>query len=294
MKIAVLKLENVKKKYKTNQVIDGVNLTIDEPGIWALVGPNGVGKTTLLNCICNIIPTNAGKIELLGESNKNFAVFKNVSYLQDNTVLFNYLTGYDHLKYVGDIHQLPKSNIKEIAAYVGMEGYLNKKVGNYSLGMKQHLLVAISIMNRPKLLFMDEPLNGLDPSSAILMRNILLDLERQGTTIILSSHNLAEIDRVTNQILFLKNGQLIEVNREEYMETYYTFKLSNIDHAEKLLMESDYFVQQVNGKIRVKVDGEELDRCIQMIQTNGIRILDIQKEVSGSEKLYQEHFAKRG
>lgn len=184
-------------------------MEIDTPGIWALVGPNGVGKTTFLNVLTNLIPATSGTVHLVGKSNKDYTVFKEVSFLQDNTVLFDYLTGYDHLKYVCDVHRLKKQRIQEVATYVGMTAYLQKTVGNYSLGMKQHLLLAMAILNRPKLLLLDEPLNGLDPSSAILMRKILQDLVRQGTTILLSSHNLAEVDRVTKNILFLKDGQLL-------------------------------------------------------------------------------------
>lgn len=290
----ILKLQNVYKTYKSHKVINHVNLTIEHPGIWALVGPNGVGKTTLLNCICNIIPINSGNIELLGESNKNFKVFEKVSFLQDNSILFPYLTGYDHLKYVCDIHRLSKGRILEVTEYVGMERYVHQKVGTYSLGMKQHLLVAIAIINRPKLLLMDEPLNGLDPSSAILMRKILLDFAKQGTTIILSSHHLAEIDRVTNQIIFLKDGKLIEVNREEHIETYYTMKLTKSELAEKVLSESGYSVQKRQDTIMVQAEEEELNTCIQLIQSRDISILDIQKEVTGSEMLYEKYFDKRG
>lgn len=292
--IVILNLDAVSKKYKSQQVIDHVSFTINEPGIWALVGPNGVGKTTLLNCICNIIPANAGKIELLGESNKNYKVFNKVSYLQDNSVLFHYLTGYDHLKYVSDMYKLPKKRIKEVAEYVGMERYLHKKVGNYSLGMKQHLLVALSIINRPKLLFMDEPLNGLDPSSAIRMREMLLDLQDQGTSVILSSHNLPEIDRVTNQIIFLKDGKLIEINRKNFQETYYHFRLSNKELGVKLLTDAGYAIKEEQQTIRVSLGENSLNQCIEEIQNKEILILDIQKEVSSSENLYEAYFSKRG
>lgn len=290
--MTILHLQNVQKKYRHHQVIAGVNLKIDQPGIWALVGPNGVGKTTLLNCICNITPVNSGTVELLGESNKDYKVFKKVSYLQDNSILFHYLTGYDHLKYACDIHGLPKERIQEVAQYVGMDSYIGKKVGAYSLGMKQHLLVALAIINRPKLLFMDEPLNGLDPSSAILIREILLELVEQGTTIILSSHNLAEIDRVTNQILFLKDGKLKEVNRKDHLETYYTFTLSSPELGLHKLLEKGYTVEYTDEELLVQLTESDLNACIRYIQDCDISILDIQKTMIGSEKLYKEYFEK--
>lgn len=290
--MAILHLQNVQKKYKNHQVIDYVNLKIDQPGIWALVGPNGVGKTTLLNCICNITPINAGSIELLEESHRNYNVFKKVSYLQDNSILFHYLTGYDHIKYVCDIHRLPNERIQEVVQYLGMDSYIGKKVGAYSLGMKQHLLVALAIINRPKLLLMDEPLNGLDPSSAILIREILLELVEQGTTIILSSHNLAEIDRVTNQILFLKDGKIKEINRQDHMKTYYTFTLSSPELGLNKLLEKGYTVERKDEELLVQLTEKDLNECIHYIQDSEISILDIQKITVGSEKLYEEYFEK--
>lgn len=292
--MTILQLNELSKQYKQQTVIDHIDLTIEQQGIYALVGPNGVGKTTLLNCICNIIPANSGAVNLLGQSNKSHHVFKHVAYLQDNTILFHYLTGYDHLKFISDTHRLPKKRIFEVADYVGMSDYLNKKVGDYSLGMKQHLLVAIALVNQPKLLIMDEPLTGLDPSSAIRIRKILLDLDQKGTTIILSSHNLAEIDRVTNQILFLKDGKIIEINRANHLETAYLFQLSDQDRAKQLLIDSGYNLLENATSLKVKIDEAQLDSCIQMLHNHGLSILDLQKEVSGSEQLYQKYYGQRG
>ena len=275
--MAILSVQNVSKKYKDHVVLNNVSLTIDRPGIWALVGPNGVGKTTFLNVITNILAADSGTIELVGKSNKDYTVFKDVSFLQDNTVLFDYLTGYDHLKYICDVHQLPKTRIDEIAQYVGMENYLKKTVGNYSLGMKQHLLLAMALMNEPKLLFLDEPLNGLDPTSAILTRKILLELADQGTTIILSSHNLAEIDRVTKQIIFLKDGKLIEENMDEHEKIYYLLKLSDLEVALDLLVDHKYSALKDGDYIQLELEEGKLDHLIDLIKAHDIQIFDIQK-----------------
>lgn len=290
MKLAILSVQNVTKLYKNHKVLDSISLEIDEPGIWALVGPNGVGKTTLLNVITNIIPATSGTVELVGKSNKDPSVFKEVAFLQDNTVLFEYLNGYDHLKYVCEVQKLDKQRIQKVAKYVGMESYLKKTVGTYSLGMKQHLLLAMAIMNNPKLLFLDEPLNGLDPTSSILMRKILLELAENGTTIILSSHNLAEIDRVTKQILFLKNGKIQEVNMGDHEVTYYEFTVSDSNFVMKLLTEKMYDVQQEGRKITIQLKNQELDHIIELIKDYEIRIYDIQKVVTGSEQLYERIF----
>ncbi|MBB4823705.1 ABC-2 type transport system ATP-binding protein [Sporosarcina luteola] len=289
--MAVLAVQNLTKVYKSHKVLDNITLTIDSPGIWALVGPNGVGKTTFLNVITNILPTTSGTVELVGKPNKDSSVFKEVAFLQDNTVLFDYLTGHDHLKYICDVQKIHKDKIKEVAEYVGMEGYLKKTVGNYSLGMKQHLLLAMSLINEPKLLLLDEPLNGLDPSSAILMRGILLKLAENGTSILLSSHNLAEIDRVTKQILFLKDGKLTVVDMNQFEETYYNFVLSDYEILKRLLIEHGYEVKQDSLRLQLKLESDQLDRVIDLIKTEGVQIFDIQKEKIGSEKIYKEIFS---
>lgn len=288
--MSILTIKNLSKSYKKQKILDDISLTIDSPGIWALVGPNGVGKTTFLNVLTNILPADSGSIELVGKLNRNFRIFKEVSYLQDNTVLFEYLTGYDHLKYVCDVNKINKARIKEVADYVGMTNYLKKVVGNYSLGMKQHLLLAMAIVNKPKLLLLDEPLNGLDPSSAILMRKILLELAENGTTIILSSHNLSEIDRVTKQILFLKDKKIIQINTTNYETVYYYLALSDSEKGKLILSENGFLVNEESGKLKIQLKGRSLSNVISILQNHQLNIYDIEKEITGSEKLYEELF----
>ncbi|XZF77589.1 ABC transporter ATP-binding protein [Bacillus sp. AL-1R] len=205
----ILSVNQIHKSYRKEKVLTGLSFEIENPQIVALVGPNGSGKSTLLNIITNLVTADEGAITILGKSNKDPSIFRDVSFMQDNSVLYDYLTGYDHLQFIGDVQGIKRKQLMEVAKRVGIDGYLNKKVAYYSLGMKQHLLLTLAIANQPKLLILDEPLNGLDPTSAIKVRELLLQLEEQGTAILLSSHNLAEIDRVTSHVLFLKDGVLI-------------------------------------------------------------------------------------
>ena len=287
-------MQNLSKRFKKQSVIHDISLTIDTPGIWALIGPNGVGKTTLLNLITNLIPATSGTVQLVNKSNKDYSVFKEVSFLQDNTVLFDYLTGYDHLKYVCDVHHLPKKRVLEVATYVGMESYLKQNAGDYSLGMKQHLLLAMAIVNKPKLLLLDEPLNGLDPTSAILIRKILVELAKNGTTIILSSHNLAEVDRVTKNILFLKDGVLIEEDLSYFEQVYYHFEVEDKGPMKLILLEKSYLVTETERGLTIQLNEGNLQSLIDLFKESGVDIVDMQKEVVGSEKRYEEIFEVAG
>src|SRR5690625_1942677 len=233
----IIQVNNLKKRYKKELVLKGINIEVEKPSIIALVGPNGSGKTTLLNCMTNLLSFQEGTIQLVGKNYTDPKLFKEVSYLQDNRVLYGNLTGYDHLKFICSVQDIPYEKINQVAERVGMSSYLKKRVRNYSLGMKQHLLLSMAIINDPKLLLLDEPLTGLDPTSAITVRKILLELAKEDVTIILSSHNLDEIDRVNNRIYFLKDGALLKESLDDFSINEYYIKVNQPDKAEAILKE---------------------------------------------------------
>lgn len=208
--MSILKIKDLKKKYGNHEVLNGINLQIETPGIYAVVGPNGAGKTTLFNLISNLIKADSGDIEVVGKKNTNEDIFFETSFLKDNNVLYDYLTGYDHLNFIKLAQKLPKDRVEEVVRKLQIESYMGRKVGDYSLGMKQHLLIALAMLNKPKLMILDEPLNGLDPTAVIKVRYLLKELVSQGTAILFSSHTLSEIDKLTGNIMFLKDGRIVE------------------------------------------------------------------------------------
>lgn len=290
----ILTVQDLHKSYGRHKVLDGISFEIGHPEIVALVGPNGSDKSTLLSIITNLIPADKGEVRILGKSNKNPNIFREISFMQDNSVLYEDLTGYDHLQFIGDVQGLTKAQIMEAAERVGMEGYLHKKVGKYSLGMKQHLLLTMAIVNHPKLLILDEPLNGLDPTSAIRMRNMLFELLKEGTTILLSSHNLAEIDRVTSHILFIKEGRLIEEDLSAYEKVIYEFTLKDTEKGMSVLSELGLAVEKgEENKIFVTIGDTTLNRIFALLNEHNIEVLSLEKKVAGSEERYQSIFGVR-
>ncbi|WP_096270783.1 ABC transporter ATP-binding protein [Paucisalibacillus globulus] len=287
----IIEVSNLKKRYKKQMVLKGIDIQVETPQIIALVGPNGSGKTTLLNCMTNLLSFQEGKVRLLGKKHTDASLFYKVSYLQDNRILYGNLTGYDHLKFVCSVQKIPFSKIKEVAERVGMEKYMKKRVRNYSLGMKQHLLLAMVIINEPKLLLMDEPLNGLDPTSAINMRNILLELYQEGTTIIVSSHNLDEIDRLTNTIYFMKDGALLKESLQDISAKKYLITINDIGKAQKVLNDKS-IPFSVTDEYQVGFEETDIDlqSFIDSLNENDITITDIEVQKVGAEKRYRELF----
>ncbi|MDW0116596.1 ABC transporter ATP-binding protein [Sporosarcina thermotolerans] len=288
----ILSVKDVYKSYGKEQVLKGITFEIEEPQIIALVGPNGSGKSTLMNIITNLLPADKGEITVLGKNNRDPNIFREISFMQDNTVLYEYLTGYDHLQFICDVQGLPKKQLLETADRIGITSYLNKKVKNYSLGMKQHLLLAMAVVNKPKLMILDEPLNGLDPTSAIRVRELLLALRDEGTTILLSSHNLAEIDRVTSSILFLKKGNLIKENMAEFEQVRYQIAVDQTAKAEKALVAAGVPVELVDGRLHIYRRDVALSNVLQVLERENIVIDDIEKKVFGSEERYRKIFTE--
>ncbi|MBL1230415.1 ABC transporter ATP-binding protein [Enterococcus sp. BWB1-3] len=231
----ILKLTGLSKSYGTQEILDEINFVIDTPEIIALVAPNGTGKTTLLNLIADIEDCDEGEVRICGRPNYDYRIFYDMSYLQDPTILYQHLTGWDHMEFIRREYKKTKEEMTALVEELGMTDYMEKKVKNYSLGMKQHLLLGIALMNDPKLLLMDEPLNGLDPGSILQVREILSKLHKKGITIILSSHNLEEIGKITENILFLHEGKLIPKEKIDIDEMEYEFILSNQELAGSFL-----------------------------------------------------------
>lgn len=289
--MCILKVENIRKMYGQELVLDGVSFEITEPQIIALVGPNGSGKSTLLNIITNLLRPTSGQVTILENNNTSPSIFREIAFMQDNSVLYDYLTGYDHLQFIADVQSLPKKRITETAVLIGIESYINKKVKNYSLGMKQHLLIAMAIMNHPKLLILDEPLNGLDPTSAIKVRHLLLKLQDEGTAILLSSHNLGEIDRITTNILFLKNGRLIQEDISLFEKKHYLITVDKLEQARAILSKREIQVILETQRLKIPVNNNDsLEYTLKLLQAENIRVLDIEKLVTGSEDRYKKIF----
>ncbi|MGY3776307.1 ABC transporter ATP-binding protein [Helcococcus sueciensis] len=289
--MCILKIKDLTKKYGDFEVLKGINLEINSPGIYALVGPNGAGKTTLFNIISNLLNKSSGEIEVVGKKNTDESIFYETSFLKDNNVLYDYLTGYDHLNFIKLTQKLSKDRVEEVVKKLQIESYMNKKVGEYSLGMKQHLLIALAMLNRPKLMILDEPLNGLDPTAIIKVRHLFKELVNSGTAILISSHTLSEIDKLTNHIMFLKDGKIVSESLDYSNDNMYYLELEDIPNLglEKIIFEDIEWTIDEN-RIKVNLKSKSINDLLKLLIDNDIRIVDIEKVKKGSEEKYIEMF----
>lgn len=204
----ILQVADMSFGWRQQPIFVHASMQIDQPGLYGLVAPNGAGKTTLLNLIAHLRTPQSGQIMIQGQPNSPQQVFDQVAFLQDNSVLYGYLSGREHLRFVAETHQIPITAIESVADRLDMVDYLDRRVKKYSLGMKQRLLLAMALLVDRPLMLLDEPLNGLDPTSLSIVRETLLDLGKKGTTALISSHNLDEMMRITRDIFFLVDHQI--------------------------------------------------------------------------------------
>lgn len=204
----VLEVKQLEKRYKNRVILQQVSFTIGAGELIGLVGPNGAGKSTLMRSILGLEELKSGTVHINSISNKDPQFFKSISFLPSDNYLYMQLSGYDHLSFVASIYGIPRQEIEEVIALIGIRSYVNQPVKAYSYGMRQHLLIALSILTKPLIILMDEPFNGLDPTSTIELKQLIRTLHAKGLSIIVSTHNLDILEDLTDTIWFIKDGKL--------------------------------------------------------------------------------------
>ncbi|MDM5247034.1 lantibiotic protection ABC transporter ATP-binding protein [Lysinibacillus sp. G4S2] len=203
----ILKTENLSKSFKGQTIVENLTLTIPRNTVYGLLGPNGAGKSTTLKMITGMLRPNTGKIFFNGhEWNRND--LQDIGVLIETPSLYENLTARENLKVRTIALGLPVSRIDEVLKIVDLTNTGKKRAGQFSLGMKQRLGIAIALLNYPKLLILDEPTNGLDPIGIQELRKLIRSFPELGITVILSSHILSEVEQVVDEIGIIAGGKL--------------------------------------------------------------------------------------
>lgn len=207
-------VKNVTKRFDGQTVLDDVSLELEKGGKYGIVGQNGCGKTMLLRAICGFLRPDEGMVyvneELIGS--KEYEFIKETGAVIGETTFQNSLTGYENLKILADIKKkIADSEIDAVLERVGLYKDRNKLFGEYSMGMKQRLRIAQAIMEKPQLLILDEPFNGLDKNGVCEIREMLKEYLHSDITLLLTSHNEVDIKMLCNTVIEMDNGKVIDI-----------------------------------------------------------------------------------
>lgn len=215
----VLSIRNLTKHLSSKLILNDISLDVMPGEIFGFLGPNGSGKTTTIKVVLGLLSLEAGSVSICGyDIKKNFMQAMNcVNGIIENPEMYKYLTGKQNLMHYLRMYEgIPESRCDEVAEIVGLSARINDKVGKYSLGMRQRLGLAQAMLNRPKLLILDEPTNGLDPVGIKELRDILKRLSHlEGTAVFISSHQLAELDLMCDRVGIIDHGRLVAVKTME-------------------------------------------------------------------------------
>jgi ABC-2 type transport system ATP-binding protein len=205
----LVSLHAVNKKYGKRQVLHNVSFAIERGEVYGLLGPNGSGKSTTLGIILNVVSASSGTYEWFQGAQTVQQALKKVGALIERPNFYPYLSAWDNLKIVCLIKEISPAAIDEKLKLVGLFDRRNDAFKTYSLGMKQRLAIASALLNNPELLILDEPTNGLDPEGIRHIRDLIPQIAAQGTTILLASHLLDEVEKTCSRVLILKEGHLL-------------------------------------------------------------------------------------
>lgn len=220
---AILKTNNLCKDFKKQKAVNNVSITVRENSIYGLLGPNGAGKSTTLKMITGMLRPSSGKVLFNGHE-WNRKDLEQIGALIETPPLYENLSAVENLEVRAKLLNIPKTRIDKVLKMVDLQNTGRKKAGQFSMGMKQRLGIAIALLNSPKLLILDEPTNGLDPIGIQELRSLIRSFPSKGITVILSSHILSEVQLIADDIGIISNGILGyegQMNKDENLENLF-------------------------------------------------------------------------
>ena len=251
--MALLSVNNLTKIYKgqLTTAVSDVSFEVNEGEIVAFVGPNGAGKSTTIKCITGIHPFDGGSVVVCGHDIKTAPIGAkmNIGYVSDDNATYENLTGYDYLNFVCNVYRVPagerKQKIQNLADMLEISSALSKQINTYSHGMKQKICIIAALVHSPKLWILDEPMTGLDPRSAHILKELMRSHCAEGNSVFFSSHVLEVVEKLCDRVVIINRGSIIKTLSED--------DLKEITQSSSL---EEYFLTLTGGAVSETKDGE--------------------------------------
>jgi ABC-2 type transport system ATP-binding protein len=255
----VLSLKNLKKNYGTNEVLKGIDLSVIRGQIIGYIGPNGAGKSTTIKILLGLEGDYSGKVEVFGEEITDTSIDykRKIGYVPEIAELYDNLTAHEYLTFIGELYGLDSGaadkKAQKLMEIFGLDDVYFSRISSYSKGMRQKVLIISSLLHNPDLLFLDEPLSGLDANSVMIFKEIMAQLAAQGKTIFYSSHIMDVVEKISNRIILINDGKIVadgsfnelkEQNKEGTLEQIFN-QLTGFDQYKAIAEEFVSIVQEV-------------------------------------------------
>ncbi|MDD2985864.1 ATP-binding cassette domain-containing protein [Flavobacterium sp.] len=234
----ILTIENLNKRFGPVHAVKNVSLEIKKGNVYGILGPNGSGKSTTLGIVLNVVNKTSGEYRWFGGKLETHEALKKVGAIIERPNFYPYMTAQENLELVCKIKGTSYSKVHEKLELVGLLDRKDSKFSTFSLGMKQRLAIASALLNEPEILILDEPTNGLDPQGIRQIRDIIKQIASQGTTILLASHLLDEVEKVCTHVLVLRKGEILYAGKVDSMmanEGFFELQAENLENLRQLL-----------------------------------------------------------
>src|SRR4051812_10908440 len=286
-------------KKKTVRALDGLSLSVRSGQIFGFLGGNGAGKTTTIKILMGLLYPSCGKAEIFGKDISEVTVHRQIGYCPENPYFYDYLTPLELMNYFGEIFSLPSSKRKErsveLLSAVGLnEADWKKQLRKFSKGMLQRVGLAQSLINDPEIVFLDEPMSGLDPIGRREIRELIASLPAQGKTVFMSTHILSDIEALCDEVAILRRGRLAatgnlqELLTAQHGQVGFEVTVANVDpkRFRSLLAHNMAINIQASGCIVRCSDEAEVERTIKSISTAGGKLVAVQQVKQSLEDLF--------
>jgi ABC-2 type transport system ATP-binding protein len=230
----ILTLNNLTKRFGPITAVDDLSFTIEKGNVYGILGPNGSGKSTTLGIVLNVVNKSAGTYHWFDGSDSTHNALKKVGAIIERPNFYPYMTAVQNLKLVCSIKEVSSEKIEEKLEIVGLLDRKDSKFSTFSLGMKQRLAIASALLNDPEILILDEPTNGLDPQGIHQIREIIKKIAAEGTTILLASHLLDEVEKVCSHVVILRKGKSLYTGSVDGMNASHGFFILQSENTDKL------------------------------------------------------------
>lgn len=296
----IISTHNLTKCYGSVSSVNNVNLSVYEGDVYGFLGPNGAGKSTTLKMLLGLVQPTDGKVAVFGKdfSKNRRLILSQTGSLIESPSFYGHLTGYENMRIMQSLRNVPDRNVNEALQIVRLEKQKDKKVNQYSLGMKQRLGIAMALIAFPKLLILDEPTNGLDPAGIGEIRELIQSLpHRYGITVLISSHLLSEIEQIANSVGIISQGKLLFQGSMDQLrsksETRIALKTENNAEAERILLNQGLSPLLENGYLTLRgVEDNEVARINKTLVHTGIDVIRIEEQRKSLENLFLEMTGK--
>lgn len=290
----ILTIKNLTKKFGSLTAVNNLTFTIEKGNVYGILGPNGSGKSTTLGIVLNVVNRTSGEFHWFDGTDTTHNALKKVGAIIESPNFYPYMTAEQNLRLVCKIKEVPEEKIIEKLELVGLLDRKNSKFQTYSLGMKQRLAIASALLNDPEILILDEPTNGLDPQGIHQIREIIKKIATQGTTILLASHLLDEVEKVCTHVVILRKGISLYVGSVDGMNASHGYMLlqsSDLTVLEKALTEMNAFTSiKKEGELLVAYLKEPLDAASvnKHLFEKGIELSRLEKRKESLEEQFLE------